>query len=170
MRNTYFWTTVGFAPPILLGLFCMGVIGLALASLSRWASRSESPAEPEQPRETPETAFLAPDRREARPWVPLMAYDAPSGQWIEKGRLAVQVWPDNPDLARIQALEEWCSEGCVEMGLDLDGGVYLAVSLVGGPEIDLRERNSIREAIDQVRSDSRFFPVLLDDITQRKEI
>lgn len=57
----------------------------------------------------------------------------------------------HPDYHRMMELEDWCSEGCVEMGIEFEGGVYLTVHLIGGAEVELREQNSLRDAIDRAK-------------------
>lgn len=52
------------------------------------------------------------------------------------------------DEVRINALESWAESGCIDLGVEIDGGVYLTVSLIGDPPIELREQHSVRSAID----------------------
>lgn len=167
--RTYFFTALGFAPPILLALFCFGVIGLAIGAWSKWASQSiptpeqrtrdrenrESQARA-MAREDAQTALAGPDRRESRAWVgqEVPMPNGASSKWVgpvchpsSRGKLFI--FPETLDYHRMMALETWCLGGCVEMGVEIDGGVYLSVTMLGGPEIELREQNSIRDSIDK---------------------
>jgi len=57
------------------------------------------------------------------------------------------------DDARVDLLEKWCAEGCVDMGIELEGGVYFSLAIIGEPDIQLREKNTIRESIDAMASE-----------------
>lgn len=52
------------------------------------------------------------------------------------------------DAARLDHLEELALDGVIEMGVELDGGVFLTIHRVGEQGVAYRERNTIREAID----------------------
>lgn len=55
------------------------------------------------------------------------------------------------DAEHIDALENWCIEGCVDIGIELEGGVYLHLATIGESDVDYREKNTVREAIDAAR-------------------
>lgn len=149
--RAYFFTALGFAPPILMALFCLGVIGLALGAMSRRLSGHPGRNRWSEtiPRTVQELAGT-PDRRQARAWIGQEVPEPQKGEHVIRGNTLV----DAPgDLGRMEALEEWATMGCVELGVEIDGGVYLSVYLLGGPEIELREQNSIRDAIDKARKE-----------------
>lgn len=52
------------------------------------------------------------------------------------------------DAGRLDHLEELALDGVIEMGVELDGGVFLTIHRVGEQGVAYRERNTIREAID----------------------
>lgn len=159
--RAYFFTAVGFLPSILLALFCFGVIGLALGAMSRRLSGTGTRNRwAETIPGTAQELTDAPDRREARAWVgeevpELYAIKSPDGAQFSRNTYAELPVPGipfpHPDQARIEALEDWCLGGCVDMGVEIDGGVYITVSMIGGPHIELREQNCIRDAIDAAR-------------------
>ena len=74
------------------------------------------------------------------------------------GSVAEQLdsWPKSPevpvdaakDTERLNRLDEWASEGVVELGFELDGGVFCTLSPMGGIELSIREKNDVRELID----------------------
>lgn len=53
------------------------------------------------------------------------------------------------DTERLDWLERSIQTALVTTCFDLDGGVHLTVEHVGGPDIVLREKNNLREAIDE---------------------
>lgn len=55
------------------------------------------------------------------------------------------------DAKRLDWLNNASEMGLVEFGFEMDGGVFMRNSEAGGPEVDFRERNSVREAIDAAR-------------------
>lgn len=52
------------------------------------------------------------------------------------------------DSLRLDQVQAWSEEGCVDFGIELEGGVYLRVSRVDGIEINIREKDTIRQCID----------------------
>ncbi len=56
------------------------------------------------------------------------------------------------DKLRLDWLEDAVSGGYVESAFEVDGGVHLTVCMAGDPPLELREKNSIREAIDAARA------------------
>lgn len=56
------------------------------------------------------------------------------------------------DAKRLDWLNNTSEMGLVEFGFEMDGGVFMRNSEAGGPEVDFRERNSVREAIDAARN------------------
>ena len=61
--------------------------------------------------------------------------------------------PSAPDVRRMALLEQWVSSGVVDLGLEFDGGVFISIALVGGPEFELRYQNSVAEAIDHAEAE-----------------
>lgn len=57
------------------------------------------------------------------------------------------------DAKRLDWLNNASEMGLVEFGFEMDGGVFMRNSEAGGPEVDFRERNSVREAIDAARKE-----------------
>jgi hypothetical protein len=52
------------------------------------------------------------------------------------------------DKERLDWLSEYVETGCADFGFEFDGGVYLQLIPLGGDKSDFRERNDIRQAID----------------------
>lgn len=59
---------------------------------------------------------------------------------------------DGEDKARLDWLNDFIQGGYVEMAVELDGGINMRLSAMGCREpLDLRDQNSIRDAIDNAR-------------------
>lgn len=53
------------------------------------------------------------------------------------------------DMSRLDWLEDFIQTGLIEAAFEMDGGVHLTLSKVGYPASAYREKNSLREAIDE---------------------
>lgn len=68
-----------------------------------------------------------------------------------ESQLAATAPNSSVDSERMDWLEDAVSGGHVESAFEMDGGVHLTVCIVGDEPLEIREKNTLREAIDAAR-------------------
>lgn len=69
----------------------------------------------------------------------------------EKEGLQSELEAARKDTERLNTLDTWVAEGVADFGVEFEGGVYLSVWPIGGPELGAREKNTVRDLIDAVQ-------------------
>jgi hypothetical protein len=70
-----------------------------------------------------------------------------AGQMFDQIRTAIAT-KAGADTARLDWLDKTAEHACVDVGFEMDGGVYLRLEAPGEEPLDVREKNSVRAAID----------------------
>jgi hypothetical protein len=83
---------------------------------------------------------------------------SPTGNFVayaDYDTLAARVAELEADKARLDWLEDAVSGGHIESAFEMDGGVHLTVCMAGDEPLELRDKNSLREAIDAALGESK---------------
>lgn len=71
-------------------------------------------------------------------------------------RITAEVQTLRQDKDRMDWMEQFITGGLIETAFEVDGGIHLTLSPVGGEVVAYRDKNCLRQAVDEARASGLF--------------
>lgn len=91
---------------------------------------------------------IEPCPNDGNPLLPVTWEQEARSCWKAMEWLEVRDAEAQRDVTRLTWLDRTAEQACIEIGFEMDGGVYLRLDAPGEEPLDVREKNSARAAID----------------------